>query len=166
MSYKTLCVVGLGYIGLPTAQHLCHARFARGRGRHQSGNRAKNSTRARCICSSPGLRTLVQAAVQSGNLVVRSQPEPRRRIPSSPFPPPLQRWTNGPTWISSTAAAEAIVPHLKSGNLVIFGIDLPAPHYRGRGCAHPGEKRFEKPARISIWLIHPSACCPGRSCAS
>jgi UDP-N-acetyl-D-mannosaminuronic acid dehydrogenase len=73
----------------------------------------------------PGLRTLVQAAIKSGNLSISDHPEEADAfiiaVPT-PFKEAKQQSTNYPLADLSyvTAAAEAIVPHLRPGNLVIL----------------------------------------------
>ena len=117
MAYKTLCVVGLGYIGLPTA-----STFAT-HGLHVVGvdinpEIVQKLNQGEVHLFEPGLRTLVQAAVQSGNLVVRSQPEPADAFIIA-VPTPFKEDKRADLDFVK-AAAEAIVPHLRSGNLVIL----------------------------------------------
>ena len=117
MAYKTLCVVGLGYIGLPTA-----STFAT-HGLHVVGvdinpEIVQKLNQGEVHLFEPGLRTLVQAAVQSGNLVVRSQPEPADAFIIA-VPTPFKEDKCADLDFVK-AAAEAIVPHLRSGNLVIL----------------------------------------------
>jgi len=117
LAYKTLCVVGLGYIGLPTA-----STFAT-HGLHVVGvdinpEIVEKLNHGEVHLFEPGLRTLVQAAVQSGNLVVHSQPEPADAFIIA-VPTPFKEDKRADLDFVK-AAAEAIVPHLKSGNLVIL----------------------------------------------
>ena len=117
MAYKTLCVVGLGYIGLPTA-----STFAT-HGLHVVGvdinpEIVQKLNQGEVHLFEPGLRTLVQAAVQSGNLIVRSQPEPADAFIIA-VPTPFKEDKRADLDFVK-AAAEAIVPHLRSGNLVIL----------------------------------------------
>ena len=117
MAYKTLCVVGLGYIGLPTA-----STFAT-HGLHVVGvdinpEIVQKLNQGEVHLFEPGLRTLVQAAVQSGNLVVRSQPEPADAFIIA-VPTPFKEDKRADLDFVK-AAAETIVPHLRSGNLVIL----------------------------------------------
>ncbi|MCK4962581.1 MAG: UDP-N-acetyl-D-mannosamine dehydrogenase, partial [Anaerolineales bacterium] len=74
MNFETLCVLGLGYIGLPTA-----STFAT-HGLHVVGvdinRRVVDILRnGEVHIHEPGLRTLVQAAFHSGNLRVSELPE-------------------------------------------------------------------------------------------
>ncbi len=117
MSYKTLCVVGLGYIGLPTASTFA-THGLRVVGVDINPEIVQKLNQGEVHLFEPGLRTLVQAAVQSGNLVVRSQPEPADAFIIA-VPTPFKEDKRADLDFV-TAAAEAIVPHLKSGNLVIL----------------------------------------------
>lgn len=117
MAYQTLCVVGLGYIGLPTA-----STFAT-HGLHVVGvdinpEIVQKLNQGEVHLFEPGLRTLVQAALQSGNLVVRQQPEPSNAFIIA-VPTPFKEDKRADLDFVK-AAAEAIVPHLKPGNLVIL----------------------------------------------
>ena len=75
MNFEKICVLGLGYIGLPTASTFAtHGLQVVG----VDVNPAvlKTLQNGAVHIHEPGLRTLVQAALRSGNLVVRRQPEP------------------------------------------------------------------------------------------
>jgi UDP-N-acetyl-D-mannosaminuronic acid dehydrogenase len=65
----------LGYIGLPTASTFAtHGLKVTGVDTNPEVIQGLNNGHVHLF--EPGLRTLVQAALQSGNLVVRSKPEP------------------------------------------------------------------------------------------
>ncbi len=75
MEFKKICVLGLGYIGLPTA-----STFATN-GVHVIGVDVNPQVIDTLRSGNPhiyepGLRTLVQAALGSGNLVISDQPQP------------------------------------------------------------------------------------------
>jgi len=117
LAYQTLCVVGLGYIGLPTASTFA-THGLRVVGVDINPEIVQKLNRGEVHLFEPGLRTLVQAAVQSGNLVVRSQPEPADAFIIA-VPTPFKEDKRADLDFVK-AAAETIVPHLKSGNLVIL----------------------------------------------
>src|SRR6188472_1650909 len=108
-----ICILGLGYIGLPTASMFAVAGqtvigvdpSARVRDALQSG---------RLPIEEPELETLVTAALQSGHLQVRAEPEPADAfiiaVPTPLFPA-------GPSADLSFVerAARDIVPHLRRG---------------------------------------------------
>lgn len=114
---KTVCMLGLGYIGLPTA-----AMFAT-HGLKVIGvdiNDAVVSTlnNGGIHIHEPGLQAIVQTALLSGNLCVVSRPEPADAfviaVPT-PFNPDKTADMR-----AVESAAESIVPYLKAGNLVVL----------------------------------------------
>ncbi len=117
MSYKTLCVLGLGYIGLPTASTFAtHGLQVIGVDTNSEIVNGLNNGQVHLF--EPGLRTLVQAALHSGNLTIRRQPQAADAFIIA-VPTPFKE--NKQADLSFvTAAAESIVPFLKAGNLVIL----------------------------------------------
>ncbi len=121
MNFNTLCVLGLGYIGLPTA-----STFAT-HGVHVVGvdvnPRVLDTLRNGGLhIQEPGLRTVVRAAIQSGNLQLSSEP-----VESDAFiiavPTPFKTSSSEIPEADMTyviSAAESITPHLQKGNLVIL----------------------------------------------
>jgi UDP-N-acetyl-D-mannosaminuronic acid dehydrogenase len=118
-----ICVLGLGYIGLPSA-----SMFAT-QGHEVIGvdvNReiVKTLMAGQVQIREPGLDVLVHSATQSGNLRVSTEVEPAEvfiiAVPT-PLAPSLS--TSDPplpdlSYVS--AAAEAVADHLRAGNLVIL----------------------------------------------
>ena len=72
---RTICVVGLGYVGLPTASMLA-ARGYRVYGLDVSPDVVRELQAGRTRIPEKDLDTLVHAAVQSGNLRCGTTPEP------------------------------------------------------------------------------------------
>jgi UDP-N-acetyl-D-mannosaminuronic acid dehydrogenase len=107
----------LGYIGLPTASTFAtHGLKVTGVDTNPKIVNGLNNGQLHLF--EPGLRTLVQAAIQSGNLVVREKPEPADAfIIAVPTPFKEDKKADLDFVI---AASESIVPVLKSGNLVIL----------------------------------------------
>ena len=129
---KNLCVLGLGYIGLPTASTFAtHGLNVIGVDVNAGIVQGLNNGQLHIY--EPGLRTLVQAALRSGNLIVRQQPQPADAFIIA-VPTPFKEDKKADLQYV-TAAAEAITPHLSMGNLVILEstspprttIDLVAP---------------------------------------
>ncbi len=128
-----VCVIGLGYIGLPTA-----AMFAT-HGYQVTG--ADTSDRViRALCEGnvhirePGLEELVRTALGSGNLQVRSRPQPADAFIISVPTPCTHSETPGASPGKArpeadlscvVSAVESIVPHLQPGNLVILESTVP-----------------------------------------
>jgi len=150
---KKICVLGLGYVGLPTA-----AMFA-SHGFQVLGvdiNRRVVDTLSNgdVHIHEPGLKTLVQAALKSGNLHVACQPEPADAFIIA-VPTPLRAEEQGSRRARRSgskgadgqdhrrvgedgaspykradlsyviAAAESIVPHVRPRNLVVIESTVP-----------------------------------------
>lgn len=117
MNFEKICVLGLGYIGLPTA-----STFAT-HGVHVVGVDVNQKVvdilrNGEIHIHEPGLRTLVQAAFHSDTLRVKNTPEAADAfVIAVPTPIRKDKTANMQAVIS---AAEAIVPYLAKGNLVIL----------------------------------------------
>jgi len=117
VSYQTLCVLGLGYIGLPTASTFAtHGLKVIGVDTNPAVVESLNHGKVHLF--EPGLRTLVQAAIRSGNLVIKDQPQAADAFIIA-VPTPFKEGKLADLGFV-TAAAKAITPHLKKGNLVIL----------------------------------------------
>ncbi len=142
MKFNKICVLGLGYIGLPTASTFA-ANEVKVVGVDIDLRIVENLRQGEIHIHEPGLRTLVEVAVKTGNLRVESSPEEADAfIIAVPTPFYLDKTGdyNGESYKLAdmravTSAAEAIVPHLRKGNLVVLEstspprttIDLIAP---------------------------------------
>ncbi len=142
MEFKKICVIGLGYIGLPTASTFAtHGIPVVGVDVNQ---RVVTTLRNGGVhIHEPGLRTLVEAATKSGHLTVSSEPEPADAfiiaVPTPFYADELGSY-HGETFKKADmravqSATEAILPHLRPGNLVVLEstspprttVDLVAP---------------------------------------
>ncbi|GIV64478.1 MAG: UDP-N-acetyl-D-mannosamine dehydrogenase [Chloroflexota bacterium] len=117
MNFEKICVLGLGYIGLPTASTFAtHGLKVVGVDVNpQIVNGLQNG---HLHLYEPGLRTLVQAALRSGNLVVSQQPQPADAFIIAVPTPFFEDKRADMRAVRS--ASEAIVPYLRKGNLVIL----------------------------------------------
>ena len=115
--YKTLCVLGLGYIGLPTASTFATYGI-KVTGVDTNTDIVNGLKNGEVHLFEPGLRTLVQAALRSGNLVVSDKTEPADAFIIAVPTPFKENKKADLDYV--VAAAESIVPHLKEGNLVIL----------------------------------------------
>lgn len=113
----TVCVIGLGYIGLPTAAILAtkgHTVCGVDIDRDLVGTINQGGFHSQ----EPDLDVLVRSAVQSGNLVVQETP-----MPADVFiiavPTPIGD-NRQPDLSAVDVAAAALAPHLVPGNLVIL----------------------------------------------
>jgi UDP-N-acetyl-D-mannosaminuronic acid dehydrogenase len=117
VEFKKICVLGLGYIGLPTA-----STFATN-GVHVIGVDVNPQVidvlrSGHPHIYEPGLRTLVQAALGSGNLVISDQPQPADAFIIAVPTPFYDDKRADLRFVVS--AAESIVPCLRAGNLVVL----------------------------------------------
>jgi len=118
---KKICVLGLGYIGLPTAAVLATHGFSVV-GVDVNAAVVGTINNGGIHIKEPGLNTLVQAAIKSGNLVVRTRPETADAFIIG-VPTPLESKRANLNYVKS--AAESIVPYLERGNLVILESTVP-----------------------------------------
>lgn len=117
MDRQKICIIGLGYIGLPTAvMFATHGHKIIGVDLNDNIINALNN--ARSTIKEPYLDILVQAAVKSGNLTVQKAPqESDVFIIAVPTPVKADK-TADMSYI--VAATEAVVPFLREGNLVVL----------------------------------------------
>ena len=114
---RSVCVMGLGYIGLPTASILA-SNGCRVLGVDVDPRVVDTVNRGDIHIEEPGLHTLVQAAIQSGNLRASLTVEPCEvYIIAVPTPLTADRHAD----LSYVCrAAEQIAPALQAGALVIL----------------------------------------------
>jgi UDP-N-acetyl-D-mannosaminuronic acid dehydrogenase len=117
LAFRTLCVLGLGYIGLPTASTFAiHGLKVIGVDTNPEIINGLNSGKIHIF--EPGLRELAQGALITGNLVVHPRPEPADAYIIA-VPTPFKEGKKADLdYVIS--AAESIVPHLRKSNLVIL----------------------------------------------
>lgn len=117
MNNKKICVIGLGYIGLPTsAMFATHGCKVIGVDVNEKVVDALN--RGEITIEEPYLDIMVQAAVRSGNLIADTKPhEANAFIIAVPTPITEEKRADMSYVI---AAAETIVPYLRKGNIVIL----------------------------------------------
>lgn len=117
MKFEKICVLGLGYIGLPTASTFAtHGVQVTGVDINQ---KVVGILRSGDIhIHEPGLRTLVQAAFRSGTLQVSDTPEKADAFIIA-VPTPIQEDKTA-DMRAVVSAAEAIIPFLEFGNLVVL----------------------------------------------
>lgn len=142
LKFTKICVLGLGYIGLPTASTFA-VNGIQVVGVDVNSHVLETLRRGDLHIQEPGLRTAVEAAVKSGNLRVSEKPEEADAfiiaVPT-PFYEDKFGEYNGQRYKLAdmravTSAAEAIVPYLCKGNLVVLEstspprttVDLVAP---------------------------------------
>ncbi len=142
MNFQKICVIGLGYIGLPTASTFA-AHGVNVLGVDISPHIIETINQGRIHIHEPGLLEEVKKAIQSGNFKAALKPEEADAfiiaVPT-PFQDDQFGEYNGLTYKLADmravkSAAESIVPFLRKGNLVVLEstspprttVDLVAP---------------------------------------
>src|SRR5205809_3040858 len=120
---NNICLLGLGYIGLPTGSMFALA------GKNVVGvdpsPRVQTALRSgRASIDEPELQTLVTAAINSGRLRVQTKPEAADAFIIA-VPTPLDPTTNRADLTFVRQAARDIVPFLRRGNLVVLESTVP-----------------------------------------
>ncbi|MEY3813001.1 MAG: hypothetical protein RL495_948 [Verrucomicrobiota bacterium] len=118
---SSLCVLGLGYIGLPTAS-IFATKGRRVLGVDVSASVVETINSGRIHIQEPDLDVLVRAAVQSGNLKAATQPAPAD-IFILAVPTPFLASADGarvPDLSFVEAATRSIAPFVAAGNLIIL----------------------------------------------
>lgn len=127
MNFQKICVLGLGYIGLPTASAFA-THGLRVVGVDINQHIIETLRNGNIHIHEPGLRTVVESALRSGNLTVSLQPEEADAFLIA-VPTPFYEDQHGEyegrkyrlaDMRAVTSATEAIVPYLRKGNLVIL----------------------------------------------
>ena len=122
MKYQNISIIGLGYIGLPTA-----AMFASKKinvlGVDINENAVKTVNEGKIHIVEPGLEELVSEAVKNGNLRASTVPEESDAfliaVPT-PFKSESASGVPEPDLSYIKSACEAISPFIKKGNLVVL----------------------------------------------
>ncbi len=132
MKFDKICVLGLGYIGLPTASTFAtHGVRVVG---VDNNPQVVSTLRGGAIhISEPGLEALVRDALSTGHLVISDEPEPSDAfivaVPT-PFYHDARKTHNGREYRLAdmravTSATRSIVPYLRAGNLVVLELTSP-----------------------------------------
>ncbi len=117
MQNKTICVIGLGYIGLPTAALLANRQYqVHGVDVVQSTVDTINQGNIHIV--EPDLDTFVRSAVNSGNLIADTKPKESDVFIIAVPTPFHEGYVPNIDYVVS--ATEAIAPYVKEGNIVIL----------------------------------------------
>lgn len=117
-----ICVLGLGYIGLPTASILATNGF-RVVGVDVDPKIVDVINKGQIHINEPGLKTVVYAAVKSGNMLAKLLPE-QADVFIIAVPTPING-DNTADLTYVTHATESVLPFLRKGNLVILESTCP-----------------------------------------
>ena len=138
LDFKSVCVIGMGYIGLPTASIFAHSGLAVV-GMDINRDIIEGLRVGRLHIVEPGLQDLMMAVLESGRLKVENEIQPADAfIIAVPTPFYDDKRADMRAVVS---AAEEILPHLQPGNLVILEstspprttIDVVAPILESNG---------------------------------
>mgnify|MGYP006283359859 CR=1 FL=1 len=158
MNFETLCVIGMGYIGLPTAS-IFASNSLRVTGMDINEDIIDGLKVGKLHIFEPGLRGLVLDALESGRLDVSKEV-----VPADAFiiavPTPFYDDKRADLR-AVIAATEAIVPHLQRGNLVILESTSP-PRTTTDIVAPILEKSGLKAGEDFLLAYSPERVLPGR----
>jgi UDP-N-acetyl-D-mannosaminuronic acid dehydrogenase len=127
VKFNKICILGLGYIGLPTASMFA-THGIKVVGVDINSSIIETLRAGRIHIHEPGLGEVVEKAVKSGNLSVATRPEPAEAfliaVPTPFYEHDFGQY-DGQTYKKAdmravTSATEAIVPYLRKGNLVVL----------------------------------------------
>lgn len=114
---KKICILGLGYIGLPTAAMFAtHGHPITGVDVNPEVVQALNQ--GKIIIEEPYLDIMVQAAVTSGNLTASTEPTEADVFIIAVPTPMNQDKTANLTYVKE--AAQSMLPYLRKGNIVVL----------------------------------------------
>lgn len=117
MSIQSACVIGLGYIGLPTAAVLANCGL-RVFGVDVNSQVIETINQGKIHIKEPALDLVVQSVVKKGKLTASLQPAPADVFIIAVPTPFTEKHKPDVSYVE--AAALAIAPYLQSGNLVIL----------------------------------------------
>lgn len=158
VKFDKICVLGLGYIGLPTASTFA-TNGLRVVGVDVNPEVVATLRNGGLHLYEPGLRTLVQAALGSGNLVISGQPEMADAFIIAVPTPFYDDKRADLSYVRS--AAEAIVPYLRPGNLVV--LESTSPPLTTRDVVAPILERSGLKAGADFHLAYsPERVLPGQ----
>jgi UDP-N-acetyl-D-mannosaminuronic acid dehydrogenase len=155
---KKVCVMGLGYIGLPTASVLATNDFEVV-GVDVSSRVVDTVNSGNIHIEEPGLHTVVRAAIGSGNLRASLEPEPSDVFFLAVPTPMNEEKMADLSYVRS--ATESIVTHLVPGNLVI--LESTSPPGTCRDLIKPILEKSGLKVGADIFLAHcPERVLPGK----
>ncbi|MEL7644182.1 MAG: nucleotide sugar dehydrogenase, partial [bacterium] len=158
MEFNTICVMGLGYIGLPTASTFA-SRGIKVIGVDANPRVVESLQNGHVHIYEPGLRELVSESLASGNLIIRNQPEPADAFIIAVPTPFYDDKKADMRFVRS--AAEAIAPFVRQGNLVV--LESTSPPMTTCGIVAPILERGGMKAGEDFYLTYsPERVLPGQ----
>jgi UDP-N-acetyl-D-mannosaminuronic acid dehydrogenase len=127
VEFQKICVLGLGYIGLPTASTFA-AHGLKVLGVDTNPHVIETLQNGKIHIHEPGLRTVVESALESGNLTVSPKPEEADAfliaVPTPFYEDDYGEYEGRKYRLADmravVSATEAILPCLRKGNLVVL----------------------------------------------
>jgi UDP-N-acetyl-D-mannosaminuronic acid dehydrogenase len=127
VEFQKICVLGLGYIGLPTASTFA-AHGLKVLGVDNNPHVIETLQNGKIHIHEPGLRTVVESALDSGNFTVSPQPEEADAfliaVPTPFYEDSFGEYDGRKYRLADmgavTSATEAILPCLRKGSLVVL----------------------------------------------
>ncbi len=168
MNFQKICILGLGYIGLPTASTFA-AHGINVLGVDTNPRIVEMLRSGKVHIHEPGLRDVYQSALASGNLTVATQPQEADAfiiaVPT-PFSDDRTGEYEGRKYKLAdmravTSAAELIVPCLRRGNLVVLESTSP-PRTTAQLVAPILARSGLEPGRDFHLAYSPERVLPGR----
>jgi UDP-N-acetyl-D-mannosaminuronic acid dehydrogenase len=156
--FKKVCVLGLGYIGLPTASMFAtHGIDVVGV--DVNPHVVETLNRGEIHIEEVGLAELVKQAVSDGKLLVKTQPEAADAFIIA-VPTPIKDDKSAEMKMVASAA-EMILPHLRAGNLVI--LESTSPPNTTAGLIQPILEKSGLVAGEDFYLAYsPERVLPGK----
>jgi UDP-N-acetyl-D-mannosaminuronic acid dehydrogenase len=168
MNFQKICVLGLGYIGLPTASTFA-THGLKVVGVDISPYVIETLRSGNIHIHEPGLRGVVESALASGNLTVSSQPEEADAFLIA-VPTPFYDDRHGEyegrkyrlaDMRAVISATEAILPYLRTGNLVV--LESTSPPRTTVDLVKPILERSGLKAGVDFYLCYsPERVLPGQ----
>lgn len=158
MNFMKICVMGLGYIGLPTASTFA-SKGVKVIGVDANPKVVESLQNGHVHIYEPGLRELVAESLKSGNLVICNQPEPADAFIIAVPTPFYDDKKADMRFVRS--AAEAIAPFIRKGNLVV--LESTSPPLTTRDIVAPILERSGLEAGKDFFLTYsPERVLPGQ----
>lgn len=152
-----ICIIGLGYIGLPTAAMFAtHGHRVLGVDVNQKVIDALN--KGKIIIEEPNLEETVNIAVKNGSLRAAVEPEESDAFIICVPTPIKPDKTADLTYVEN--GTRKIIPYLKKGNIVILESTSP-PGQPEISWGQFLKKPVLSPVKMYIWLIAQKEFCPG-----
>jgi UDP-N-acetyl-D-mannosaminuronic acid dehydrogenase len=168
VNFQKICVLGLGYIGLPTASTLATHGF-KVVGVDINPHVIETLQKGEVHIHEPGLRSAVTSALSSGNLTVSFQPEEADAfliaVPTPFYEDQYGEYDGRQYRLADmravTSATEAILPYLRKGNLVI--LESTSPPRTTVDLVKPILERSGLKAGVDFYLCYsPERVLPGQ----